>query len=47
MYDVFPTVEVKNFDGIVIKEPQVEVGDKELEEELKAIQERNATVLDK
>lgn len=47
IYDVFPTVEVKNFDGIVIKEPQVSVGEKELEEELKAIQERNAMVLDK
>lgn len=46
-YDVFPKVEVKNFDGITIKEPQVTVGDKELEEELKAIQERNALVMDK
>ncbi len=47
VYDVFPAVEVKNFDGITIKEPQVTIGDKELEEELKSIQERNATVLDK
>ncbi len=47
VYDVFPAVEVKNFGGIVIKEPQVTVGDKELEEELKALQERNAAVLDK
>ena len=46
-YDVFPSVEVKNFDGIEIKEPQVTIGDKELEEELKALQERNASVLDK
>ena len=46
-FDVFPTVEVKNFSGIVIKEPQVTIGDKELEEELKAIQERNAVVIDK
>ena len=46
-YDVFPAVEVKNFDGITIKEPQVEIGKKEIEEELKAIQDRNATVLDK
>lgn len=47
VYDVFPTVEVKNFDKIDVKEVQVSVGDKELEEELKAIQIRNASVLDK
>ncbi len=47
VYDVFPTVEVKDFSKIEIKEPQVTVGDKELEEELKAIQERNAAVVDK
>lgn len=47
IYDVFPSVEVKNFSGIVIKEPQVTVGDADLEEELKAIQERNASILDK
>ncbi len=47
IYDVFPSVEVKNFSGIVIKEPQVQIGDEELQEELKAIQERNASVLDK
>ena len=46
-FDVFPKVEVKNFSGIVIKEPQVEIGQKELDEELKAIQERNALVIDK
>ncbi|HCA19064.1 MAG TPA: trigger factor [Treponema sp.] len=47
MYDIFPKVEVKNFNGITIKEPQVQIGDKELEDELKSIQERNAAVLDK
>ena len=47
IYDVFPTVEVKNFAKIEVKEPQVTVGDKELEEELKALQERNAMVIDK
>ena len=47
IYDVFPKIEVKNFDGITIKEPQVSIGDKELNEELKALQERNAVVLDK
>ena len=47
IYDVFPKVEVKNFDGITISVPEVEVGDAELNEELKSIQERNASVLDK
>ena len=47
IYDVFPAVEVKNFSGITIKEPQVEIGDKEIEDELKSIQERNAVVIDK
>ncbi len=46
-YDVFPKVEVKDFNGITIKEPQVSVGDAELQEELKGIQERNAVVIDK
>ena len=46
-YDVFPTVSVKDFSGITIKEPQVSVGDAEVQEELKGIQERNAVVMDK
>lgn len=46
-YDVFPKVEVKDFSGVSISEPQVSIGDAELEEELKAIQERNAVVQDK
>lgn len=46
-YDVFPSVEVKDFSKIEVKEPQVEIGEKELNEELKAIQERNAVVIDK
>lgn len=46
-YDVFPKVQVKNFSGVNVKEPQVTVGDKELENELKAIQERNATIEDR
>lgn len=46
-YDVFPKVEIKDFNGIAIKEPQVSIGDAELEEELKGIQERNAIVKDK
>ena len=47
VYDVFPTVEVKDFSKIEVKEPQCTVGEKELNEELKAIQERNAMVIDK
>ncbi|MDD7581045.1 MAG: trigger factor [Treponema sp.] len=47
IYDVFPTVEVKEFSKIEVKEPQVSVTDKDVEEELKAIQERNAMVIDK
>ena len=46
-YDVFPKVEVKNFDGVTVKEPQVTITDDDLAEELKNIQERNATVMDK
>ena len=46
-YDVFPVVKVENFDGITVKEPVVEIGDKELDEELEQIRERNAMVLDK
>ena len=46
-YDVFPKVEVSNFSGITVKEPQVTISDKDLENELKAIQERNAVVIDK
>ncbi len=47
IYDVFPKVEVKDFSGITVKEPQVSISEKEINEELKAIQERNAVVLDK
>ncbi len=47
VYDVFPKVEVKNFSGINVKEAQVSVGDKEIQDDLKSIQERNAAVLDK
>lgn len=46
-YDVFPKVEVKEFSGIEVKEPQVTLGDAEVEEELKGLQERNAVVIDK
>ena len=46
-YDVFPKVEVKNFSGITIKEPQVTIGAAEIDDEIKAMQERNAMVIDK
>lgn len=46
-FDVFPKIEVKNFSGITVKEPQVEITDKDIERELTAIQERNAVVMDK
>ncbi len=46
-FDVFPKVTVKDFNGITVKEPQCTIGDKELQEELKAVQERNAVVIDK
>ena len=46
-YDVFPKVSVKDFAGVTVKEPQVTVGDAEIDEEIKAMQERNAMVIDK
>ena len=46
-FDVFPKIEVKDFSSITVKEPQVEITDKDIERELTAIQERNAVVMDK
>jgi len=46
-FDVFPKVEVKNFDGITVKEPQVTISDDDIAEELKTMQERNAMITDK
>ena len=46
-YDVFPKAEVKEFSGITVKEPQVTIGDDDIQEELKGLQERNAVVIDK
>lgn len=46
-YDVFPKVTVSDLSGITVKEPQVEISDKDIENELKALQERNAIVVDK
>ncbi len=47
VYDVMPEVTVGDFKGISIEVPEVSVGKKELDEELKAIQERNALVVEK
>lgn len=46
-YDVLPQVKVTDLNGITVKEPQVEVGEKELNEELEAIRQRNGMVIDK
>lgn len=46
-YDVFPKVTVSDLSGITVKEPQVEISDKDIENELKALQERNAIIVDK
>ena len=46
-YDVFPKVTVKDFAGISYKEPQVTVSDADIKDELKAMQERNALVVEK
>ena len=47
VYDVFPKVEVKNFSDIVVEVPDVQIDQQTIDDELKAIQERNAVVLDK
>lgn len=46
-YDVMPQVDVKHIESVTIKEPQVKIGEAELKEELEAIRERNAIVIDK
>ena len=46
-FDVFPKVEVKDFAGIEVKEPQVTVGDKELEDEHKKKQEHKTVKINK
>ena len=46
-YDVFPKVEIKDFNGVSVKEPQVTITDDDIAEELKGLQERNAMVIDK
>ena len=46
-YDVFPKVEIKDFNGVAVKEPQVTITEDDIAEELKGMQERNAMVIDK
>ncbi|ULQ59724.1 trigger factor [Brucepastera parasyntrophica] len=45
-YDVFPEVKLETLDGFKIEVPQVAIGDAEMKEELEAIRERNALVVD-
>ncbi|MGL4982234.1 MAG: trigger factor [Treponemataceae bacterium] len=47
VFDIMPTVEVKDIEKVSIKIPDVSVSDDDLQEELKAIQERNAMVIDR
>lgn len=46
-YDVFPEVKPGTVDGFKIELPVVAVGDAEMKEELEAIRERNAIVVDR
>lgn len=46
-YDVFPEVKLGAFDGFKLELPVVTIGDTEMKEELDAIRERNAIVVDR
>jgi trigger factor len=46
-YDVFPEVKLASIDGFKIEVPVVSIGDAEMKEELDAIRERNAIVVEK
>ncbi len=46
-YDVLPKVEINSFDGIEIKVPDITITDADLNEELEAVRQRNALVIDK
>lgn len=46
-YDVFPEVKIGTVDGFKLEVPQVSIGDAELKEELEAIRDRNAIVVDR
>lgn len=47
VYDIMPEVKIADIGSVTIKEPQVKIGETELNEELEAIRERNAMVIDK
>lgn len=46
-YDVFPTVEPGEYNGLTIEEPVVKVTDDDIKRELEKIQEQNAITMDK
>jgi trigger factor len=46
-YDTFPEVKLGTVEGFKIEVPQVEIGDAEMKEELDAIRDRNAIVVDR
>ena len=46
-YDTFPEVKLGTIDGFKIEVPQVAIGDAEMKEELEAIRDRNAIVVDR
>ncbi len=46
-YDAFPEVKLGTIDGFKLEVPVVAIGDAELKEELEAIRERNAIVVDR
>lgn len=46
VYDVFPKVAVEKTDGFTIEVPQITISEQNIQEELVAIQERNALVVD-
>lgn len=46
-YDVYPEVEISNYEGISVEVPEVKLGKAELDEELKKVQEQNAMMIDK
>lgn len=47
VYDILPTFEINDFSGITIKEPQIEITEDDIKNQLKLVQERNAVIIDK
>jgi len=46
-YDTYPKIELPEYKGLEFEELEVQVGEEDLERELKALQEQNALVVDK